>query len=422
MSPAEDLAELLEAKCGQGEALLTGLAEPELSDVTGVSKLAKKIRQELKFLQKFRGRPAASAGGGLKKEHLQCSNLQNLEAIVRVLREAHQPSAVLQPFNLSRDGEVKKVSVDVVAAGGLVWIKVVARNPKALDLNSSGGGQFGQRTLMDQVREFLAAAHQNQKLFQVPRVRFIFDNGVSDRLARQLERRGVEVVGQVIECAQPRSGIESEDTSDDSEADSDLSDEATGWGRPEPACSNPGAGRHGDHGLNPDCLNLDITAMIAYVSALTNGQAHYRFKEKILTEQAEWERQRPVKAHLEAIFRDKTLIVCQSAMNDFQTIMGTLGGAGERVRAHELLQRVQTVPDTITERLGVLEVSAKIKERSRAIFGTGDSLQVATVSANSGFVRAAHGQGVDLAVILHESRALTEDKMTTATSIVANED
>ena len=53
-----------------------------------------------------------------------------------------------------------------------------------------------------------------------------------------------------------------------------------------------------------------------------------------------------------------------------------------------------------------------IKDRSRAIFGTGDALRVVTVSANSGFVRAARGQGLELAVELHESRALTEGKMT----------
>ena len=40
--------------------------------------------------------------------------------------------------------------------------------------------------------------------------------------------------------------------------------------------------------------------------------------------------------------------------------------------------------------------------------------KVVTVSANSGFVRAAQGQGINLAVIIHESRALTEGKMPSA--------
>ena len=43
--------------------------------------------------------------------------------------------------------------------------------------------------------------------------------------------------------------------------------------------------------------------------------------------------------------------------------------------------------------------------------------QVVTVSANSGFVRAAQGQGINLAVIIHESRALTEGKMGSAAAV-----
>ncbi len=31
---------------------------------------------------------------------------------------------------------MKKVSVDIVCEGGDCWVKVVARNPRALDLNS----------------------------------------------------------------------------------------------------------------------------------------------------------------------------------------------------------------------------------------------------------------------------------------------
>ena len=49
-------------------------------------------------------------------------------------------------------------------------------------------------------------------------------------------------------------------------------------------------------GIDDSRVNLDITAMIAYVSAMTNGRNWFIFKEKILSEQAEWERQRPVKA------------------------------------------------------------------------------------------------------------------------------
>ena len=151
--------------------------------------------------------------------------------------------------------------------------------------------------------------------------------------------------------------------------------------------------------------------MIAYVSALTNGHANVTFKEPILTEQATWERERPVKPVLDAMFEGKKLLCCASAMRDFEKILATLGGPGERERARDLIARIEAVPDAMSPRLAGLFMCRKIKDRSRAIFGTGDHLRVVTVSANSGFVRAARGQGLELAVLLHESRALTEDKM-----------
>ena len=42
------------------------------------------------------------------------------------------------------------------------------------------------------------------------------------------------------------------------------------------------------------------------------------------------------------------------------------------------------VPDQISHRLQQLHLTGKIKDRSRAIFGTGDSLRVITITANSG--------------------------------------
>ena len=41
--------------------------------------------------------------------------------------------------------------MDIVCEGGGTWLKVVARNPRALALNCLGGNQFGQRSILDQV-------------------------------------------------------------------------------------------------------------------------------------------------------------------------------------------------------------------------------------------------------------------------------
>ena len=47
--------------------------------------------------------------------------------------------------------DTKKVNVDIVCDKGATWIKVVARNAKALNQNVQGGSQFGQRNIIDQV-------------------------------------------------------------------------------------------------------------------------------------------------------------------------------------------------------------------------------------------------------------------------------
>ena len=305
LSTAE-LSSLLSDKVLLGQSLLQILSSsPELQAVSGVTKLEKKIRQELKFLQRFAG---GSGVKKLKKEHLQCSNLQNLSAIVQCLSSTKSPLHVLRPFPLFADNEEKKVTVDVVGENGARWVKVVARNPKALDLNSSGGHQFGQKSFLEQVSEFAACAKQNRQLFRAPAVVFAFSNGVSQRLADKVRKKGVIVEGEII----PNEGgfIEESESSESSSAEYESDDDR---GREEIEADNVvGDGASGTDQIPADCdssrLNLDITAMIAYVSALTNGHADHEFTEAILAEQASWERERPVKPVLDRLFGKKKLI------------------------------------------------------------------------------------------------------------------
>jgi len=292
---------------------------------------------------------------------------------------------------------VKKVVADIVCDKGRTWIKVVARNPKALDLNSLGGNQFGQRSILDQVKEFVRCASQNPIMFAPPQIKFVFANGVTQSLKKRVLKRGAVVEGETV-LIDDMSGDESEESSE--ESDTEESDIEEGIEDVKSTESE----------VDTSKLNLDITAMIAYVSALTNGRNYFEFKEKILAEQASWERDRPAKPFLDSVFEGKELICCESAMRDFQSIVGTLAGAGERKRAAELVRKVRVVSDRDSERTRGLGGSGKIKDRSRLIFGTGDSLRVITVTANTGFIRAAQGQGVNFNVIIHESRALSEDK------------
>lgn len=57
-------------------------------------------------------------------------------------------------------------------------------------------------------------------------------------------------------------------------------------------------------------VNLDISAMLAYVSSVCNGSANlYELPEGVLAQQAEWERLRPQKPVLETFFEGINLIM-----------------------------------------------------------------------------------------------------------------
>lgn len=43
--------------------------------------------------------------------------------------------------------------------------------------------------------------------------------------------------------------------------------------------------------------------MMAYVSNMTNGHCNYIFKQEVLTQQAAWEAERPVKPVLDRLFQ-----------------------------------------------------------------------------------------------------------------------
>ena len=180
-----DLRENLSEKISFGKNILAKLSNNKFKKVQGISKLEKKVRQELKFLEKFE---SPENFIDLKKEHINCSNLVHLGSIIEQLFLVENPSSVLQPFNLSQDCKVKKIVVDIVCDQGQSWLKVVARNPIALDQNCQGGSQFGQRSFTDQVKELVKCAAQNELLFRVPSVSIIFAAGVTKSLHRKISK------------------------------------------------------------------------------------------------------------------------------------------------------------------------------------------------------------------------------------------
>ncbi|KAH8302374.1 hypothetical protein KR044_005679, partial [Drosophila immigrans] len=359
----------------------------EFEDIPGVAKVQRKIQQELKFLEKV------TRTKTLKENHITSSNFVNYEFLIKTLRLQQGVVDINAVFPLeSRDNPLR---VDIVAYNGLKWIKVIARNSKSIEDAATGCVSFGARSVLDQAADYLEASELHFCMFQRPKVSeikssykclinsnsiyfqivFYFSNKIESSLHDKLRSMGVQ-------------------TASLEEPDQDVDQYAT---------------------MSKE-LNLDVTTMLAYCSALSNGRCNWVFKEPLLTEQAEKERELPVKPILEKIFEGKRLVCCQLAYDAFQNILKVLGGPHERELADEFMKRVSIFPnvDTIPDEFSNIRFTAKVNERSLKIFSFGMERKIFTVTSNKAFVRSAKMQGINVPVFVHASRALTESKEATA--------
>lgn len=397
-------------------------------EVEGRAKLCSKLRAELKFLQKVEAGKVV-----IKESHLQSTNLTHLKAIAESAESLEKVVSVLHVFAYeSPDGQKQTLVVDVVANGGHTWVKSIGRKAEALHNIWQGRGQYGDKSVIRQAEDFLEASRQQPVQYSNPHIIFAFYNGVSSPMADKLKEMGISVRGDIVAVNTIEGGEEEdeedqegdhedlveeeedgEDDNDDDSDDTDLTHTRVDRDTIVASLAFPTE-------VKVDVcnrVNLDITTLITYVSSLSHGNCHFTFKEVVLTEQAAQERQEKVLPRLEEFMKGKELFACQSAVEDFRVILDTLGGPGEKSRAEELLARLKVVPDQPSERTQRLVMSSKVNRRSLMIFGTGDTLRAITMTANSGFVRAAANQGVRFSVFIHQPRALTEGKEWRATPI-----
>lgn len=347
--------------------------------VEGLSKLERKIVAELKFLQSL-----VCDSGSLRSAQVKSTNLAFLEAVLLSAEQEKDVIAVFKPFCfLGFDSEELIVVVDVIADGGYCWIKVTARNASALHLTWQGEGDFGEKDILHQIKMLQNASNQHPWNFIPPQVMLFCYNGVTESLAKALSNCGINIKGTIL--ADPGKELLS-------------SDDCETFAQDRP------------HSKQCNCVNLDITTMIALVSSLTNGGCGYLFKEAVLTEQAKQERENPMSPKLKTFLQGKKLFACKSAVKDFKNILKTVGGAKEQERARVLLDTITIVDDNPSVRSSSLQLTASIKERSKVIFGTGDSMKAITTTANVAFMRTASNQGVEFSVFIHDPRALTESK------------
>ncbi|XP_054847657.1 UPF0415 protein C7orf25 homolog [Eublepharis macularius] len=386
------------------------LSRSRKGGVEGGAKLCTKLKAELKFLHKVEAGKVA-----IKESHLQSTNLTHLKAILETAENLEAVVGILHVFPYEDNfGEKQSLVVDVIANNGHTWVKAVGRKAEALHNIWLGRGQYGDKSVIEQAEDFLQASRQQPVQYSNPHIIFAFYNGVSCPMAERLKEMGISVRGDIVAV-----NVLKEPTDKDHPLSSSDSDEESG----EHLCvtkvdrANLVASVAFPTEIRVDLcnrVNLDITTLITYVSALSYGGCYLVFKEKVLTEQAAQEREESVLPSLEEFMKGKELFACESAVKDFQVILETLGGPGEKNRAELLLERISVVPDQPSERALRLVLSSKINSRSLTIFGTGDTLKAITMTANSGFVRAAANQGVKFSVFIHQPRALTESKESAA--------
>lgn len=316
----------------------------------------------------------------IQLNNVVCSNMTHFESLVKILLSCHGLLHVDYPLRHGqRCNSSSPLRIDAICDNGAKWIKVIARNPRAIEDAVHGRASYGTKSVVDMAKEYVEVSETNLHFYKAPQIQFVFSQPVSQELKEMLTQTGVQV----------RS----------------LSDFSSGNADPSSTISE-----------HITTLNLDITCLLAYISSLTNPSAdhqmgYWQFSEPLLTEQSQWESRNQVKPILDKVFENRRLICCETARESFMEITNLLGGPNEKRRALELMAKVQVLPDV--ESLGEmsnLKVGGRVKERSLKIFAFGMKHGAATATSNHGFIRSAKMNGIEVPAFVHEARALTEAK------------
>eukprot|EP01062_Namystynia_karyoxenos_P030870 TRINITY_DN2296_c0_g1_i1.p1 TRINITY_DN2296_c0_g1~~TRINITY_DN2296_c0_g1_i1.p1 ORF type:complete len:1690 (+),score=442.83 TRINITY_DN2296_c0_g1_i1:110-5071(+) len=366
-----EVAELL-PRCDRVLRRLRELRPPEDSGqrrIDGLQRLIRKLETERVFLEAM-----LSGGQEPTVARVRSSNLPTFEGIAQVLAAEEGIVAVGRSYSTQPVGGVA-VEVDVVAARGRRWVKVRGIDPTNAAMVADGTARWGGRPCSALAKDMTAAAAAHPLAWgDIPECIIAFVCPVPQDILASVEREGAQAV------LLSRAGIAPQLRAAPA----------------DPAETAP--------------VMLDVTALCALCSDLTNGGAVRFPGHSVLDAQALDEQQTAAGPALRRWLEGRDLIVCERVRTDFEAILATVGGDGERVRWRQLRERVTFVPDTPSPRVAALAKSRKVKERQCVVFGTADALRAVTVTANDKFVTAAAEQGVTVAAHLIPARALTEQK------------
>lgn len=101
--------------------------------------------------------------------NILCSNLVYFEYFLNVLERTENVFEVDVPIK-SQKNQSFTVRIDIVADNGSTWIKVIARNSKALHDLAHGRSNYGSKSILDHANAYAIAANHNLYCFKRPKV------------------------------------------------------------------------------------------------------------------------------------------------------------------------------------------------------------------------------------------------------------
>uniref|UniRef100_A0A0N5AH91 UPF0415 protein C7orf25 homolog n=1 Tax=Syphacia muris TaxID=451379 RepID=A0A0N5AH91_9BILA len=418
-----DQLSFLNEKIDEAKALIQKI-EQEFGEVEGARKLCNKIRAEIKLSLGARFQLQKKQADEIQRS-LGTSNILHFTGIVQCALRYQNCTAFCKTFTSRDQKNSIKLEVDLVLNGGETWVKVISRSVRGLAMDHVSAGNSSTRSAVGQARCFNSLAAYYPHFYKCPNIIFEFMNGVPSLVADAISLYGIRVIGDVVPIEQIIA------LPDSSDSDSNYSAMSSSPSLSEFEELNEENNSFKD---TSDTLNLDVTAVFAFISSLTHGNgANFEFTSPMLNDQARDERKDPVLPKLKRVMEGKKLIICRTAYDSVKNILSTVAGPMEKKRAEELFKNVTVVEDKISERTAALKLSDKINKRSKIIFGSGDYYKAVTLTANKHFVNAAIYQvcsayshlcsfilyetnvgrslrGLHFAVIVHGSRALSEQK------------
>lgn len=295
----------------------------------------------------------------------------------------------------------------------LVWTKLIARKGTSIHEHCLGRSDSKNRNILDQAIDIAELSSFQKYNFSSVKVNFIFVRDVTRSIKQVLEERlNIQCLGPIDpETFQdlPVSVVEDPYETDYQlilEEFFEIFEEEDMGGSSPTAVPN-------FHLFDSTKVNLDVTTMLTYCTNLTHGTASLpweNLKYQFIAYQAKDERSSHVRPVIDQYLHNKQVLITETAKSEFLTIIEKVAGPRELKRAEKLLNLATLIPDNPSDKSLLLPVSSKMSDRSVNIFGTGDSLNIPTITGNIGFVRAAGQNGVNFCVLTHEPRVLTEQK------------